>query len=493
MQKKIISFMEENHMVEEGECILAAVSGGADSLCLLLILLNLQERKGCRVCAVHVEHGIRGADSLQDAQFVEEFCKRQQVPCKIFHCQAPEYARAHKMTLEEAARKLRYDFFDQAAEIFGADKIAVAHNQNDCAETMLFHLIRGTGLKGMCGILPVRGRIIRPLLCVERKEIEKYMEQKGQIFCQDKTNEALDYSRNKIRRQVLPVLEEINDQTIAHIKQASVMMTEVTELVEDLTKRAEEKYVRQGKHGIYISRRILEESIVIQKSLLHRILTETAGSSQDISSIHVQQFQELFQKQTGRRLSFPYNITAERVYDEILLRKEEGNPGRMEDQNAKEEIRILPVEGVLQIPAYGYEIRTRLLEEHFQKEEIPKKMYTKWVDYDKIKGIMQLRTSRENDFFVISADGRRKKLKKYFTDEKIPKEERKEMLFLVDDVHIIWAIGRRISEDVKVTEETRRILEIQVCGGAVHERESACVDFRGRSGTENLCDGERDQ
>ncbi|MCI8484383.1 MAG: tRNA lysidine(34) synthetase TilS [Lachnospiraceae bacterium] len=469
MQKKIISFMEENHMVEEGECILAAVSGGADSLCLLLILLNLQERKGCRVCAVHVEHGIRGADSLQDAQFVEEFCKRQQVPCKIFHCQAPEYAKAHKMTLEEAARKLRYDFFDQAAEIFGADKIAVAHNQNDCAETMLFHLIRGTGLKGMCGILPVRGRIIRPLLCVERKEIEEYLEQKGQDFCLDKTNEGLDYSRNKIRRQVLPVLTEINDQTVAHMNQTSVMMMELTKLMEDLTREAEKKYVRQGKCGIYISSKVLKENIVIQKFLFHRILAETAGSSQDISRVHVKQIQELFQKQTGRKLYFPYGVTGERVYDEILLKKKEPDFSSMKEQNLKEEVLILPVEGILQIPGYGYEIRTRLLEKPFQKEEIPKKMYTKWVDYDKIKGIMQLRTSRENDFFVISADGRRKKLKKYFTDEKIPREERKEMLFLVDDVHIIWAIGRRISEDVKITEDTRRILEIQVCGGAVHE------------------------
>lgn len=469
MQKKILSFMEENHMVEEGECILAAVSGGADSLCLLLMLLDLRERKDCRICAVHVEHGIRGAESLQDGQFVEEFCRQHQVPCKIFHCQAPEYAKAHKMTLEEAARKLRYDFFDQAAELFGADKIAVAHNQNDCAETMLFHLIRGAGLKGMCGILPVRGRIIRPLLCVERREIEDYLKQKRQIFCQDKTNEALDYSRNKIRRQVLPVLEEINHQTISHMNQTAVVMTELTELVESLTREAEKKYVRQGKWGIYISRKVLKENTVIQKSLLHRILAETAGSSQDISKVHVQQFWELFQKQTGRKLHFPYGVTAERVYDEILLRKKELESGSMEEQNGEEEIWILPVEGILQIPARGYEIRTRLLEKHPQKEEIPKKMYTKWVDYDKIKGIMQLRTSRKNDFFVISADGRRKKLKKYFTDEKIPREERKEMLFLVDDVHIVWAIGRRISEDVKVTEDTRRILEIQVCGGSVHE------------------------
>ena len=123
----------------------------------------------------------------------------------------------------------------------------------------------------------------------------------------------------------------------------------------------------------------------------------------------------------------------------------------------------------MEISQYGYAIRTKILENNFQFEEIPKKMYTKWLDYDKIKGTMQLRTRREKDYFVISQDGRRKKLKKYFIDEKIPRQERGKTLLLVDRDHIVWAIGHRISEDVKVTKDTRRILEIQVYGGAVYE------------------------
>lgn len=456
MQKKIMSFMEQYHMVEEGECVLAAVSGGADSLCLLMVLLALQEEKNCRLCAVHVEHGIRGADSRADACFVEDFCRQRQVPCKIFHCQAAEYAKAHRMTVEEGARKLRYHFFEEAAKEFGADKIAVAHNQNDCAETMLFHLARGTGLKGMGGIQPVRGSIIRPLLCVERKEIEHYLALRNQEFCQDKTNEELNYTRNKIRWKVLPPLEEINSQAVFHINQAALLAAEAAELMEDLTNEAREKYVFWDSFGTHISRKILEEKPVIQKSLLHKILTETAGNSRDISGVHVQQLLQLFHRQTGRMIQFPYGVRAERSYGEVLLQKREVFEEKME------EIHILPLEGTLELASYEYEIHTRLLENHFQKEEIPKKMYTKWMDYDKIKGTLQLRTGEKEDFFVIDADGRRKKLKKYFIDEKIPKQERKRMLFLVDGVHIVWAIGRRMSEDVKVTEDTKRILEIQV-------------------------------
>ena len=206
-----------------------------------------------------------------------------------------------------------------------------------------------------------------------------------------------------------------------------------------------------------------KERPVLQKSLLHLILTELAGGGKDISSLHVQKLRELFDRQVGRCLDFPYDIRAERVYQGIILRKCTGEEGRK--QNFPE----LTARGFWQIPGYGYEIRTRLIEKNFQNEEIPKKMYTKWMDYDKIKGTMQLRTRQEQDFLVLGPDGRRKKLKKYFVDEKIPRQERDRILLLADGSHILWVIGYRISEEIKVTEHTRRILEIQVDGGTAYE------------------------
>ena len=466
MQKKIENFMEEHHMVKRGECILAAVSGGADSLCLLLILLQLRQAGKIRLCAVHVEHGIRGADSQKDACFVENFCKEQGVPIKVFHCHAEEYAKAHKMTVEEGARALRYGFFAQAAEEFGADKIAVAHSQNDCAETMLFHLVRGTGLKGMSGILPVRGNIIRPLLCAQRKEIESYLAERNQEFCQDKTNEELDYSRNKLRRQVFPVLNEVNSQAVMHMCQAAALAAQAWELAEDLSRKAAEQYVCREGRGLVVLAGILEEKPLLQTSLLRQALEETAESGQDISGLHVKKLRVLFEKQPGRQLDLPYGVRAERIYEGIRLEKQAAAEAFSQDKPPA--ARLAP-EGTLEIPSYGCEIRTRLLENPFQNEEIPKKMYTKWLDYDRIKGIMQLRARREGDFLVICPDGKRKKLKNYFIDEKIPRRERDEILLLADEAHVLWAIGYRISEDVKVTKDTRRVLEIQVYGGKFHE------------------------
>ena len=487
MQKKMKSFIEEHHMLKKGDCVLAAVSGGADSICLLTVLLGLRLEWDLRLCAVHVEHGIRGEDSLQDARFVERFCESHQVPLEVFHCTAKDYAKAHKMTVEEGARDLRYGFFAKAAEGFGADKVAVAHNQDDWAETMLFHLARGTGLKGMCGIPPVRGNIIRPLLCAGREEIEGYLAARGQSFCQDKTNGELLYARNKLRHQVFPALKEVNSEAVAHMAGAACLVAEAAELVEGLAFQAAEKYASQKEGGLAVSMGILDEKPIIGKSLLHKALSEAAGGSRDITGLHVQQLFGLFGKQPGKMLDLPYGVRAERVYEGILLKKSEFVPGHFfpveekesrtreqhlpaeEAGSPKGQVWELPINGALRIPAFGYEIHTRILENQFQNEEIPKKMYTKWMDYDRIKGNMHLRTRQEQDYFVISPDGRQKKLKRYFIDEKVPRQQRGQVLLLAEGAHVLWAIGGRISEDVKVTKETQRVLEIQVYGGNVHE------------------------
>ncbi len=474
MQKKIRAFMEEYHMVEEGDCILAAVSGGADSLCLVLVLLALRLELGIRLCAVHVEHGIRGAQSVRDAEFVAGFCRQHQIPYKMYRCHAKEYAKTHGQTVEEAARELRYQFFYHAAQELGADKIAVAHNQNDCAETMIFHLVRGTGLKGLCGIPPVRGKIIRPLLCAARQEIEGYLAGKKQEFCTDQTNEELIYSRNKIRHQVIPILSQVNDQAVSHISQVATFAMEAVELLEDLAGQAQEKYVFENDMGVCIRQELLQESPAIQRNVLHNVLAGTAKSSKDILKIHVQQVRELFDRQNGKQAALPYDLEAERIYEGVLLRNTKENkkkPCHIDTVGADSTQRSweLPNTGNFSILSHGYQISTRLLHKIPQNEEIPKKLYTKWFDYDKIKGTMRLRTRQEQDYLVIDTQGRRKKLKKYFIDEKVPKEKRDQILLLADESHILWVIGHRISEDIKVTEDTKRILEVRISGGSLYE------------------------
>ena len=190
-------------MAEAGDSIVAGVSGGADSVCLLLILCSLSRKLDLQLAVVHVDHGIR-QEAVEDAAYVRQLCEEMKVPFFLVKKDVPRYAAARHLSLEEAGRQIRYQAFREAAKKLngrGAVKIAVAHNANDRAETMLFHLFRGTGLTGLGSIRPVRDGIIRPLLGLQRTEIEAYLEEEGRAYCKDKTNEEDTYTRNRIRRQ----------------------------------------------------------------------------------------------------------------------------------------------------------------------------------------------------------------------------------------------------------------------------------------------------
>ncbi len=507
MIEKVLSFAKEYHMIERGSHILIGVSGGADSVCLLLVLAELQKRYGLRLTAVHVEHGIRGEDSLKDAAFTENLCRGLGVECRVLHRDAVAFSRERGMSLEEGARALRYDCFEEARCELRADKIAVAHNQNDCGETLLFHLARGTGLKGMCGILPVRGRIIRPLLCAQRQEIEAYLRARGQDFRTDVTNQDLCYSRNKIRHQVLPVLEEINAGAVEHLYRSTRYAAEAVELIEELVDKAEERWVvREGGASVLhreaqekclvLSRGVLSEPPLIQKSLVLRLLEERAGSRKDISGIHVEQVLGVLDSQVGRRIELPYGMEARRTYEGVSLEgprqireskgcltvagqagAETGNGAeRAEAENRAAEPNspkfspqpLLPGQ-TLTLPAYGLKITARILEKTGEFHEIPKKTYTKWFDYDTIKDTLLLRTREREDYFILDSQGRRQSLRRYFINEKVPAESRDTLLVLAEGNHILWVPGYRISEAYKVTKDTKRILEVQVYGGSIHE------------------------
>lgn len=197
----MLSFMEKYHMLDGCKTLVIGVSGGADSVCLLLLLEKVCKERGILPVVVHIEHGIRGKESLSDAAFVENLCKQKDILFHRFSYAVEKIAKESGESTEEAGRRLRYDTFFQVAEQYEQAKIAVAHNENDQAETVLFHLARGSGIKGMGGIPPVRGNIIRPLLGVSRAEIEQYLKEAGQPYCTDSTN-ALDvYARNRIRHE----------------------------------------------------------------------------------------------------------------------------------------------------------------------------------------------------------------------------------------------------------------------------------------------------
>ncbi|MDE6539854.1 MAG: tRNA lysidine(34) synthetase TilS [Ruminococcus sp.] len=211
MTDKIFSFIKKYNMINKGDTVICGLSGGADSVCLLVVLYRISRKIGFSVKALHVNHCLRGDESNRDENFCRKLCRELNIPFKAVSCNVTAFAEENGLSIEESARKLRYEIFSENS--VGA-KIATAHNANDNLETVIFNLVRGSALKGLSGIPPVRDNIIRPLLVVSRAEIEEYLRNIGQNYVTDSTNLSDDYTRNKIRHQVLPVLCGINPSLI---------------------------------------------------------------------------------------------------------------------------------------------------------------------------------------------------------------------------------------------------------------------------------------
>ena len=222
--ERILAFARENQMFLPGDRVLCAVSGGADSVFLLHWLRSEAEALNITVCAAHFEHGIRGEEALRDAEFVRVMCEKENIPCRIGHGDVPAYAAERGMGTEEAARELRYCFLEKTADELGCNRIAAAHNAEDNAETILFHMVRGSGTAGLCGIPPVRGRVIRPLLQLSRGEIEAWLAERCIPHVEDSTNREDLYTRNRIRHRVMPLLQELNPEFAQAAGRAAVLL-----------------------------------------------------------------------------------------------------------------------------------------------------------------------------------------------------------------------------------------------------------------------------
>ena len=503
-RQKVLSFMKKNHMTDRGDSVLAAVSGGADSVCLLLLLHEMAAELGIKVFAFHMNHGIRGAEADRDERFVMELCERLNIPLTVAHEKVEEYAAERGLSGEEAGRILRYHHLGETAEKYQCAKIAVAHHEDDDAETVLLNLFRGSGLAGLSGIRPVRENIIRPLLCVSRKEIEEYLNEQELSWCEDSTNKENDYTRNKIRNELLPwVTENINSRAAEHILAVSEFAAQADAyfemeaeriLEESCSKRREEGKQPNSKNageadgkesGTGQSSKVAENEMkmctkintdifdtqpeILRTYIVRRMILNAAGKAKDITERHIHSVMDLSGPGGGHTADLPYGLKAVRGYDtlEIVLRKEGRNSSQMPDLNSKLERKAVSRKeirtemGMDEIPDLdGTHIRLHTIPR--EKElEIPKNQYTKWFDYDKINVGLSIRYRKNGDYLTLSGGGK-KKLRRYMIDEKIPENERDRIPVLADGDHVLWVVGYRISDYYKITDETEHILEAEV-------------------------------
>ena len=446
----MFAYIEKYRMIEAGSQAVAGVSGGADSVCLLFLLMEYQKKVPFSLHAVHVNHHVRGEEAVRDQEFTRRLCESLGVPLDLYDYDVPRMAETDHLSCEEAGREARRRAFYRTAcrwERPDQVRIALAHHENDQAETVLHNLVRGAGLAGLAGIRPVHrtgsGMYIRPLLCISREETENYLIQRGIPWVTDSTNEEEVYTRNKIRREILPALMQINSGAVKNIAAAAGRVLEAEGYLSELTQKAVEKYTAKEGSVWILSRNLFEEPMLLQKRVVKNVLEAAAGKKKDLSSAHMEAVLELAKGRTGASASLIYGLRAQQVYGDIHITR-----GEQEKKDLLElEFRVFP----------------------YENQQIPEKTYTKWFDYDKIKNSLAVRRRLPGDYLMISRDGGTKKLKDYFIDCKVPRRERDNVTLLADGSHVLWAVGYRISEYYKVTSQTKKVIKVQVKGENNHE------------------------
>ncbi|MBQ5331400.1 MAG: tRNA lysidine(34) synthetase TilS [Oscillospiraceae bacterium] len=417
--------------------IMCALSGGADSVCLLLCLKGLSEKLGFELSAGHVNHMLRGEESDRDEVFARELCRRENIPFRSERADVGAYQREHRLSLEEAAREVRYGLLRKMAE--GA-YIATAHNLDDNAETVIFNLIRGTGLKGICGIPHKRADIIRPLLSVSRSECELFLRERSQEYVTDSTNLKDDYTRNKIRHNIMPLMREINPLASEAARRLSGQAEENENYFEELLSSLSDKDAVKAHPAVrkkYIARRLKENGIAV-------------------NSLRVSDIDSLMESRASTR----YSLSGETF---AILRKGVLSIEQNRDiQPFYRAISSFPAD--TELKEYGKRVKIFCEENDNWKsnDKFNKKLTNNCLDYDKIQGGVIIRTKTEGDKITLAGRDFRTSLKKLYNSLGLSASERKSALVLADENGLIWSEYGGVSDKVRVSEETRRILRIEV-------------------------------
>ncbi len=462
---KVLNYIQKNRMLPEGARVVVGFSGGGDSTALLTVLDRLRPLLKIELFAIHINHLIR-SEAVEDEDFCRAFCKERGISFVSRSVDIPLMAKEKALTEEEAGRNARYEAFSSYAKEIFADYIAVAHHQNDVAETLLMNLLRGSGLHGGAAIRPVRDNVVRPLLCVTRGEIEEFLKENEISFCTDKTNLESIHTRNFLRNEILPELKDrVNDRAIQHLCAAAASFDKADEYIRDVAREAFLKKVSCSEDGVSAEvKELLSEKEIIRENIVLMMFEELVKNRKDIGASHVEAVLDLLKSEDGQAsVDLPYGLCAKRTYGKLEISKKGNQTEAIETVTIKpsvgEETEILiPGLGRAKLSVFSYDKQT----------EVPTWTYTKWLDYDRIQEV-SFRTRRGDDRISISQGDavHQKLLSKFMTDEKIPKDKRDEMVIVADGNNVLWVPGYRISASCKVSEATRYILEIRIDDGGM--------------------------
>ena len=423
MLSKVKDYIKQHNLLNSNDLYIVALSGGADSVALLLFL----DEMGYQVHAAHCNFHLRGAESDRDEAFCESLCLQKNIPFHRIHFDTLTYAETHHVSVEMAARELRYGYFEQLRKDIGASGICVAHHRDDSVETVLLNLIRGTGLRGLTGIQPRKGYILRPLLCVSRQEIEQYLQVKGQSYVTDSTNLVAEVQRNVVRLKVLPLLETINPAVADNIQRTAENLTEAQSVLDVAIEN-----IRNAK--------ILEYRELDRFGSREYILYEWAKQY----GFNGPQVKDMLTAETGSVFSssMGYDLLVDR--DSYLVEP------------------ILKPYKEVRIPEEGTYILDEITKIKVRKcpAYVSKNPSVATLDAQKVAFPLTVRRVEEGDRMQPYGMRGTKLLSDLMTDCKLSLFDKRRQLVVVDAQGVvIWAVGLRVSQQVAVTDHTSEVLE----------------------------------
>lgn len=451
MLNRVREFIITHKLISPGDFIIAGISGGPDSMALLYIMKNLCKELDFKVAVAHLNHGLR-PEAAAEEKLVKNYCTQWDIEFHSRTLDIKAIARQGKKSLEEAGRDCRYQFFNELLGQLGAGKIATAHHQDDMAETVLLHLLRGSGIKGLRGIMPVKGNLIRPLLCVCKNEIKTFLHQKRVDYYIDRSNYELSYLRNRIRHRLIPMLQkDYNPQIIENLNRLADIAREDNDALEEETRRWWEKLLIKINQDeiVFDKQKLLEMHPAFQRRLILEAFSRLKGES-GWDRADVQKVIELAQKEGSSK----YVILKKGLRVKVVYRQLHFVRQLVPTVSFKCEIKV---PGRVEIPAsdevYVFELCQRADLEHGNGDIL--------LDYDKLKTPLFIRSRRPGDRFKPLGGRGSKKLKDYFIDLKIPLSERDKIPLLASEGDIYAILGLRLSSLAAVGPDSERILLIR--------------------------------
>lgn len=487
LQESVKKLILEESLIGDGDLLIVAVSGGADSLSLLHVLHDLGKGDcpSFSLFVAHLNHGLRGKSAREDAEFVRQEAQKMGLPSKIATKDCSAYARRYKLSLEDAARRLRYGFLQQLAQRIGAARIAVGHTREDQVETLLLNILRGTGLAGLTGMKTERKigteglRLIRPLLKTSRKALERYCLEKGLSPRWDETNLETRFLRNRIRLELIPLLEkEYNPNLLQNIGNMAELLLDDHDFLHGVAKRRFTRLLleEEDERLVLDGGALLKEHGALQGRILRLAVKRLIGTTpREIGYSQVGAILNLIQKGPPHgRLHLPFGLEVSRSYARLKIYLRKKNLPRVSGPFK------LAVPGEKFLPGKDVILQAELLplqEVSWFPAGLPIGRGEAYLDYDKVLELLQgkaqsvpanttseilVRTRRAGDYFhPLGAPGK-KKLSKYFIDQKIPREEREQIPLVLAGGKIIWVAGKQLDHGCRMTEKTERVLALRL-------------------------------